>query len=63
MAKKKKNVSDKVISIRVPSLLFDKFKEACDENYETMSHNLRQHISGVVSLIHHNKTTHKELTQ
>jgi lauroyl/myristoyl acyltransferase len=41
---KKKNVADKVLSIRVPTELFDKFKALCDQNYKTMSDTLRDFI-------------------
>lgn len=40
----KKNIADKVLSVRVPSELFDKFKNLCDENYKTMSDTLRDYI-------------------
>lgn len=40
----KKNIADKVLSVRIPSELFDKFKNLCDENYKTMSDTLRDYI-------------------
>ncbi len=41
---KKKNVADKIMSVKVPSPLFDKFKELCDQNYKTMSDTIRDFI-------------------
>lgn len=40
----KKNIADKVLSVRVPRELFNKFKILCDENYKTMSDTLRDYI-------------------
>jgi hypothetical protein len=40
---KKKNVADKVLPIRVPTELFNKFKILCDQNYKTMSDTLRDY--------------------
>lgn len=48
MTKEKKNISEKVISIRVPEVLFNKFKELCDTNYETMSNHLRSYINKMI---------------
>jgi len=45
----KKNISDKIISIRVPAILFEKFKEMCDGNYETMSHALRTYLNKITT--------------
>jgi metal-responsive CopG/Arc/MetJ family transcriptional regulator len=39
-----KNVADKVLAIRVPTPLFDKFKEKCNENFKSMSDTLRDFI-------------------
>lgn len=40
----KQNKADKVLSIRVPTILFEKFKALCDENYKSMSDTLRDFI-------------------
>lgn len=39
-----KNHADKVLAIRVPTPLFDKFKEKCNENFKSMSEALRDFI-------------------
>lgn len=39
-----KENSDKILNIRVPPSLFDKFKGKCNENYKTMSEALRDLI-------------------
>ena len=41
---KKQKASDKVLSVRVPEPLFDKFKEFCDENYKSMSDMIRDYM-------------------
>ena len=40
----KKNKAEKVLSVRVPEELFEKFKQLCDQNYKTMSDTLRDFI-------------------
>jgi predicted DNA-binding protein len=40
----KKNIADKILAVRVPEELFEKFKQLCDENYKTMSDTLRDFI-------------------
>lgn len=39
-----KTYADKVLAIRIPEPLFEKFKEKCNENYKTMSEALRDFI-------------------
>jgi len=36
-----KENADKLLNIRVPQTLFDKFRDKCNENYKTMSEALR----------------------
>ena len=36
--------SDKIMSIRVPRPLFDKFKEVCNMNFKSMSDTIRDFI-------------------
>ena len=40
----KHKTSDKVMSIRVPEPLFDKFKKVCDANFKSMSDTIRDFI-------------------
>ena len=40
----KKKISDKILSIRVPEPLFDKFKKACNANFKSMSDTIRDFI-------------------
>ena len=40
----KKHKAEKILAVRVPDELFDKFKQLCDENYKTMSDTLRDFI-------------------
>lgn len=44
----KHNKSDKIVSIRIPTILLDKFKELCEENYQTMSSVMRDLINEYV---------------
>ena len=39
-----KQNADKVLAIRIPAPLFDKFKDECNKNYKTMSEALRDFI-------------------
>lgn len=39
-----KNNADKILAIRVPTALFEKFKEKCNENYKSMSDTVRDFI-------------------
>ena len=39
-----KSNADKVLTIRIPLPLFDKFRDKCQENYKTMSEALRDLI-------------------
>ncbi len=39
-----KENADKLLNIRVPKSLFDKFRNKCNENYKTMSEALRDLI-------------------
>lgn len=36
-----KQNADKLLNIRVPQTLFEKFRDKCNENYKTMSEALR----------------------
>lgn len=40
----KKKLSDKVVSIRLPKEVFEKFKDKCDEEYKSMSEVVRSLI-------------------
>lgn len=37
----KNNISEKILSIRVPEPLFEKFKTKCDDNFKSMSDTIR----------------------
>lgn len=41
---KNHNIPDKIMSIRVPEPLFNKFKEECDLNFKSMSDAIRDFI-------------------
>ena len=41
---KKKNKADKILAIRIPEVLFSRFKEECDDNCKTMSDTIRDFI-------------------
>ncbi len=39
-----KNNADKVIVVRIPTILFDQFKESCNKEFKTMSETIRDFI-------------------
>lgn len=40
----KYKTNDKIMSIRIPEPLFEKFKEACDSDFKSMSDTIRDFI-------------------